>query len=289
MSLTSPSFIKRLETLHLLVRKVLGGSLQANRRSVKKGSGVTFADYAEYHPGDDYRAIDWRVFIRFETLLIKLFELEEDATIYLLLDTSPSMQEKLGQATELAAALGYITLNTHDHLACYALSDTLRPIIEPCRGRGHVFPLLRSLDAIKAQGTNTDFTACARQLHARHQRRGLVLVISDFLFPGGFEEGLNILQWRKHDVFCLQTLAESDLKWDWTGDCDLTCVESSRSRRLTITAADARRYEEAVAQWNDDFVRACKKRGIGMASTLSHEPSDGVIRDILRRGGLLTR
>ena len=288
MSLTSPAFLQKLESLHLLARKVLGGSLQSDRRSIKKGAGITFADYAEYNPGDDYRAIDWRVFARFESLLIKLFELEEDATIYLLLDTSPSMQAKLQQAKELAAALGYIALNTHDRLATYGLADTLKPLLEPCRGRAKTFPFLRALENAPTFGSATEFTTCCKQFQARHRKRGLVLVISDFLFPGGFDDGLSFLQWHNHDVFCLQTLAPEDLKWDFVGDCDLTCVESNESRRLTITPDDVKRFGAAVAEWNESLVRSCKKRGIGLASTMNDAPSDVVVRDILRRGGLVS-
>ena len=75
--LTDPAFIRRLESLYLLARKVLGGNLQADRKSTKTGTGVTFADYSEYSLGDDYRAIDWRVYARLENLMIKLFELDE--------------------------------------------------------------------------------------------------------------------------------------------------------------------------------------------------------------------
>ena len=81
MLLTDPAFIRRLESLYLLARKVLGGTLQADRKSTKKGVGITFADYSEYSIGDDHRAIDWRVYARLEQLMIKLFELEEDVTI----------------------------------------------------------------------------------------------------------------------------------------------------------------------------------------------------------------
>ena len=96
--LTDPAFIRRLDSLYLLARKVLGGSLQAERRSTHKGTGITFADYAEYYYGADYRAIDWRVYARFDSLVIKLFELEEDATVYLLVDSSRSMESKRGRA-----------------------------------------------------------------------------------------------------------------------------------------------------------------------------------------------
>ena len=117
--LTGAAFIRRLETLFLLVRRVLGGSMQADRKSTRKGTGITFADYAEYRHGDDYRAIDWRVYARFDELVVKLFELEEDATVYILLDLSHSMASKTGIARRLAAALGYIGLNCQDRVAAY--------------------------------------------------------------------------------------------------------------------------------------------------------------------------
>ena len=94
MSLSDSSFISRLETLFLLARRVLGGSLQADRKSNRKGTGITFADYSEYNFGDDFRAIDWQLFAKTDELFIKLFEMEEDATIYILLDASHSMQSK---------------------------------------------------------------------------------------------------------------------------------------------------------------------------------------------------
>jgi uncharacterized protein (DUF58 family) len=285
--LTDPAFIRRLETLYLLARKILGGSLQADRRSSKKGAGITFADYAQYSLGDDYRSIDWRVYARFESLLIKLFELEEDATIYLLLDCSPSMTGKHTYAKELAAALGYIALNTLDRLAVYGLADHLKPLFDPMRGRNHVLPFLRSLEAAPTFGVDTDFTTCAREFEARRRRRGLVCVISDFLFPDGFEEGLGRLQWNRHEVFCLQTLDEQDLRCAWKGDVTLECVETGASQRVTVSPREAALYEKAMAEWNEGLRQSCAKRGMGLTSTTPAVAFDEVIQNLLRRGGLV--
>lgn len=286
--LTDPAFIRRLDSLYLLARKILGGSLQADRRSTKKGAGITFADYAQYSLGDDYRSIDWRVYAKFESLLIKLFELEEDATIYLLLDLSPSMSGKQTYARQLTAALGYIALNTLDRLAVYGLADRLQPLFEPSRGRNQVLPFLKSLELAPTFGTNTDLSACAREFEARHRRKGLVCVISDFLLPGGFEKGLSRLQWHKHDVFCLQTLDENDLRCDWKGDVTLECVETGQSQKVTITPREAKMYEQAVAGWNEKLKSVCAKRGIGHIQTTPERPFEEVITDLLRRGGLVT-
>jgi uncharacterized protein (DUF58 family) len=285
--LTDPAFIRKLDGLYLLARKVLGGSLQSDRRSQKKGAGITFADYAEYHPGDDFRSIDWRVYARFEQLVVKLFEIDEDATVYLLVDGSHSMRTKHLFARQLAAALGYIALHMLDQLCVYGLADKLNPLLERCRGRGNVLPFLRSLDAVETFGADTNFTACAREFMARHRRKGIVVVLSDFLFPAGFDEGLKLLQYNKHDVFCLQVQDDNDTRCDWKGDVELTCIETGRHQRVTITPREVRLYEQAVADWNEGLKKSCSRRGIGLASTTPAIPFEEVIQDILRRGGLV--
>ncbi len=285
--LTDPAFIRRLDSLYLLARKVLGGSLQADRRTTKKGTGITFADYAEYYFGADYRSIDWRVFARFESLVIKLFELEEDATIYLLLDCSRSMQSKFLYARQLAAALGYIALNSLDRLAVYGLGDNLTSLLQPCRGRGKVLEFLRALEDAETFAGDTRFNSCSRVFQARHNRRGMVVVLSDFLFPSGFEEGLKYLQYHRHDVYCLQVQDKTDTACDWKGDVELQCVETEQRQRVTITAREARMYEQAVAGWNDELKKCCARRGIGLAGTTPDVAFESVIQDILRRGGLV--
>ena len=285
--LTDSSFIRRLDSLYLLARKVLNGSLQADRKSTKKGTGITFADYAEYYMGADYRSIDWRVFARFESLVIKLFEVEEDATIYVLLDQSRSMESKFVYARQLAAALGYIGLNCLDRLTVYGLGDSLTPILDPCRGRGSVMPLLKGLEEIETISGDTKFNNCARLFQARHQRRAVVIVISDFLFPGGFDDGLSYLQWHKHDVYCLRVQNDDDTQCTLKGDVELECVETGQHRRVTISPREVKMYEAAVTEWNAKLDKSCAQRGIGLASTTPEIPFERVIQDILRRGGLV--
>ena len=285
--LTDPVFIRRLDSLYLLARKVLGGSLQADRKSTQKGAGITFTDYAEYYYGADYRAIDWRVYGRFESLVIKLFEIEEDTTVYLLLDSSRSMESKFLYARKLAAALGYIALRSLDRLAVYGLADSLQPLLDACRGGAKTAQFLHSLETAATFGGDTQFTSCARVFQARHRRRGLVIVLSDFLFPEGFEEGLQYLQFHGHDVYCLQIQDENDRQCDWKGDIELECVETGQRKRVTISPREVRRYRQAVVDWNEQLRECCAKNGIGLTSTLTDPPFESVIQDMLRRGGLV--
>ncbi|MEM9411061.1 MAG: DUF58 domain-containing protein [Planctomycetota bacterium] len=285
--LTDSSFIRRLDSLYLLTRKVLSGSLQADRKSTKKGTGITFADYAEYYLGADYRSIDWRVFARFENLVVKLFEVEEDTTIYILLDQSQSMHSKFDYARQLGAALGYIALNCLDRLCVYGISDQLNPILDPCRGRGSVMPFLQGLQGTQTMMGDSQFSNCCRLFQARHHRRSIVIVISDFLFPGGFDDGLSFLQWHKHDVYCLQVQNKNDTQCHLKGDVELQCVETSQRRKITVSPREVRMYESAVQQWNEQLAKTCSRRGIGLASTTPEIPFESIIQDILRRGGLV--
>jgi uncharacterized protein (DUF58 family) len=107
-------FQKKLESLAIVSRRVFAGRMRADRRSKKKGSGVEFADHRDYTAGDDFRSVDWSVYQRFGRLLVRLYEEEEDLSIYFIVDSSSSMAfgdaKKFDQARRLAAALAYVCL-----------------------------------------------------------------------------------------------------------------------------------------------------------------------------------
>jgi hypothetical protein len=114
-----------------------------------------------------------------------------------------------------------------------------------------------------------------------------VIVLSDFLFPEGFEEGLRYLQFHGHDVYCLQIQDANDTQCTWKGDVELECVETLNRKRVTISPREARMYEQAVVDWNEGLRSFCARSGIGLAYTTTDPPFETVLQDILRRGGLV--
>src|SRR5687768_16190747 len=84
-------FMRKLERLSLISRKLKAGRLKGERRSIKRGQSVEFADYRNYTPGDDLRRLDWNAYARMERLFIKLYQEEEDLTVHILIDASKSM------------------------------------------------------------------------------------------------------------------------------------------------------------------------------------------------------
>ena len=106
-------FLKKLEYLSLVSRRVFRGQILAQRRTMQLGGGIEFADHRDYTPGDDFRYLDWNVYARHGELLLKRFQEEEDLLhVYFLIDCSRSMGFgspcKFDLARQLAAALADI-------------------------------------------------------------------------------------------------------------------------------------------------------------------------------------
>src|SRR5579859_5619504 len=112
--LLDPTFLKKLERLSVVTRRPFAGQMKGEKRSIKRGASIEFADYREYALGDDLRYVDWNMAARSDRLFLKLFVEEEDLYLALLIDSSKSMDygepKKLHYAVRLAAALGYIGL-----------------------------------------------------------------------------------------------------------------------------------------------------------------------------------
>src|SRR3954468_2934773 len=89
--LLTPDFLRRLEALELVSRKIRSGRMKGDRLSKRKGRGSEFADFKPYTIGDDLRFLDWNLYGRFEKLFLRLFLEEEDLHVHLLIDVSRSM------------------------------------------------------------------------------------------------------------------------------------------------------------------------------------------------------
>ena len=287
MLLTDSEFIKRLEMLALLARKVLNGELKADRKSHKKGSGTTFADYQEYNLGDDLRNIDWNIAARLEQLVIKLFELEEDVHINIVIDLSISMKSKELYAKKLAAALSYIALVNMDRLTIFGISDSLQTILKPSFGKGKIFPMLNSLQDCELFGQSTDFNRSIKTLQAQKKRAGVCVIISDFFVEEGYKKALDLLNWSKNDIFCIQVLDPAEVSCDLRGDIEFECTETKKTKKVTVSPVEAEQYTKLVLEWNEALKKECAKKGYGLIQTTTETPFEEIIQNILRKGGLV--
>ena len=283
-------FLKKLEYLHIVSRKVFSGASRAERRTRKIGAGVEFADHRPYAPGDDLRSLDWKLFGRLEKLMVRLFEEEEDLHVYLLVDISQSMAlgapPKVDYGRRVAAALAYIALANLDRAAVIPFSDGLKGRLPPARGKGRIHKVFRFLAALQPGGV-TDLGTAARTFVHQNPRRGVVAVISDMYDPAGAQEGLNFLRYNRFEPFVIHVHDPAELRPDVRGDLRLVDCETGEVRDVTITDRLVRRYQQAYEEFRRDLEEFCTSRRIPYFQAPVDEPFDDLVLRIFRAGGFL--
>lgn len=281
-------FLRKLESLALASRRASAGLRRGDRRMKKKGSGVEFADHKAYVPGDDIRLLDVGIYQRLGKLLLRVYEEEEDLSLYFLIDRSASMAhgDKLAQAVRLTAALGYIGLSALDRVSVHALGDELYERLPPLRGKQRLFRLLRFLSNLRAGG-RTDLSAALRRFALMHPRRGLAVLLTDLYDPAGFEAGINALVHHRFEVCVLHLGSTLDYKPPAHGDVSLIDAETGERAELTITAKKLRELEERIGSERLLVQRFCARKGVAYFSIDAGAPFDEVVLYLLRRGGLL--
>ncbi len=283
-------FQRKLEYLALVSRRVFSGRLRAERRTKKTGSGVEFADHRDYQPGDDFRTLDWSVYQRFEKLLVRLYEEEEDLAIYFIVDASASMGfgdgRKLRYAKRVAAALAYVGLSNLDRVNIVTTTDVVSGRMPETRGKARIFKAFRFLRGVKAGGT-TDLGDAMKTFVAQNKRRGLAVLISDLYDPAGFEKGLNALRYNKFDPFVVHIVDPSEGKPKLSGDVLVYDCETGEEREVTVTAKVLARFGEAYAKYQADIDRFCATHQVPFVTASVEVPFDELILRVFRRGGFL--
>jgi uncharacterized protein (DUF58 family) len=290
MPLFDSEFLKKLEYLSLISKRVFRGSLMAQRRTMQLGSGIEFADHREYTPGDDFRYLDWNLYARHDELLLKRFQEEEDLHVYFLLDCSRSMAfgdpPKFDFARQVTAALAYIALADLDRIAVTAFADDIVADFPLTRGKGRILSLLKFLESLPSQGQDTNLERVATGFIHRDQRRGLVVVVSDLYDPNGFDRGLDLLRHRRYEPRVIQMFDkyEKDPP-DMLGDVEMWDVESENSRKVTVTEKNLRQYRQLFDAFQENVQNYCNRHAMGCTRTSTEITFDELILRMMRQSG----
>ncbi len=287
---------RRLEPLMLIAGKVRAGAIKGDRRSIKRGTSVEFADYRNYVAGDDLRQLDWNIYARLERPYIKLLEDEEDLAVHLIMDASASMdfppegepdQHKLLYAKRVLAGLAYLSLTSGDRLTLTAINDRQAATFGPVRGRGHSFAMLRFIRDVSAASI-TDLNTALEDYALRARRPGLTLVVSDmFSLDGGYLDGLHALLSRGHEVAFVHVLAPEEVRPPVAGDLSLVDVETELQQEVTVDGAMLGIYQQRLAAWRSEIRDECLRRGAHYFPVETDSPWERVILSDMRRAGLV--
>ncbi len=283
-TLLEPQLLAQLERLQLRTRRRLAGRFAGEHRSTRFGNSLDFADQREYHPGDDYRRIDYAVYARTGQLFIRLFEAEDDLHLRILLDVSASMghDDKLAQAKRLAAAIGFLALTRRDTVTLHLEPSTRPP--QRFAGRHAVSALFAQLERLEPAGT-TDLRSAAGDLLARPGPAGVTVVISDLLTPS-WEPAIDRLPARGGDVTVLHVLAKEELNPTLIGDLDVVDAESGEHVPVSLSHDSVATYREVVDRWLVEAAARCRSRGAAYQQVMADDPIEDVVLKGWRENGV---
>ena len=293
-ALISPDLMKRLEQLQLLARRRSKSTAKGERRSGARGQSVEFADYRTYVPGDDLRRIDWNLFGRLGRLFLKLYEEERELPVTIYLDSSESMSfgwvSKFDFARQVAAAVGYVALCGFDRVTVepFPLADDQAGLVgelRAVRGRRSAMRFFDNLNRLKAGGT-ADLNQALRLGAMKHRAQGVIVVLSDFLDPAGYEDGLKSLASRGSEVHAVQILAPEELEPSSYGDLRVIDSETGAEQEVTFGKYRLKSYRATVQNYCRRLQEYCRARGIRYQLALSDTPIDDLLLKAMRTGGM---
>ena len=290
MALFDEAFLKKIEYLYVMSKKVFTGKLRAERKTKKVATGMEFADHRNYAPGDDFRALDWRVYGRTEKLLVRLFEEKEDLAIYFLIDCSESMHFgdniKLDYARRMAAALGYIGLCNQDRVSFVAFNGQVIDRLPLTSGRGQIYKIFNFLEKLKGEGM-TSFEEAFKSFAGHNRRRGVVVVLSDFYNPEGYEKALNFLHYQQFETYVVHIVDTNEFNTKVNGDVSLVDSETGERLDITMTSRLLSKYKAAFDALCLKMESYCVSRNMLYFRTPVETPFDEIVLKVFRAGGFL--
>lgn len=276
-----------LAKLELTVRRRLDGLLQGNHLGLVPGPGSEAGESRLYHPGDDVRRMDWPVTARTTVPHVRETIADRELETWIVVDLSPSLDfgtaacEKRDLAVAGAAAVSYLTQHGGNRVgAIITTGDGLHrhPALP---GRAHARGLVRAIARTPRgeQGRRGDLGETLTALRNPPRRRGLAVVISDFLGEPTWERPMRALATR-HELLAIEVIDPRELELPSVGLVMMVDPEDGRTVEVPTGRRDVRRrYAEAAAEQRREIAAAIRRTG---AAQLTLRTDRDWLVDILR-------
>jgi uncharacterized protein (DUF58 family) len=273
-----------LRRLELTIVRRLEGFLHGDHLGLLPGPGSDANDARVYRPGeDDVRKIDWAVTARTTVPHVRDTISDRELEVWGLLDVTPSMnwgtegvtKRDLGIAA--IATIGFLSQKMGDRFGGYVMRpERLRRL--PARsGRSALYGLLRTMlnepfVPDHAHGPMT-LTNAVEQLSRTQRRRGLRVVVSDFLTPGDHELDPNVEpEWERamrrlavrNQVLAIEVVDRREVEFPDVGDMLIRDPETDFERYVNTADPAARSRMDAASAAQRERIRISLRRaGVG--------------------------
>jgi uncharacterized protein (DUF58 family) len=259
-----------LRLLELDVRRRLDGLLQGNHLGLVPGPGSEPGEARVYQPGDDVRRMDWAVTARTTEPHIRETVADRELETWLVVDLSASLDfgtaacEKRDLAVAAVAAVAHLTGGGGNRIGAIIATGE-RTLRVPARGGlAHARGLVRKVAEMPRapEGTRGDLRDALEQLRRPPRRRGLAVVVSDFLGDLGWQRPLRGLSSR-HELIAIEVLDPRDVDLPEVGTVVLSDPESGRQRQVHASALLRREFAAAAAEHRAAVAAAVRGAGGG--------------------------
>ena len=290
-----PQILAGIANLELTARTVVEGFISGLHRSPHFGFSQEFAEFRPYVPGDDLRYVDWNVYARTERLYLKKYQGETNTRVTVLLDASASMDfktkglRKIDYARFLAASMAYLAHQQRDAVGLITFDERVREFIEPSSRQGQWIKVLHGLNRSEpARRARTEFAEPFRHFQQYLNKRGLVLVVSDFLAPASEAlDAIKPLAQRGSDVVLMHVLDPEELDPVLDDARILIDMETGEEMEVSPEFA-AQEYPKRIRAHIEALRQGAQASRISYHLAVSSEPLDAALRRYLavRQGRL---
>lgn len=272
----TPGDLRNFKSLLFTARVIVEGVFAGRHKSPYRGASAEFIDYRQYHPGDEIKTIDWRAYARTDRYYVKLFEKETDMNAYIVLDASASMRfggrrewpllpsrelAKFEYACCLAASLSYLMIKQGDKVGLTVFDQAVRKHIAPGGTFAHLYKLLDVLESQEPR-RRTSLPKVLKDIYALCRRRGLLIIISDFLAePREIFRALNLFRHRNFEIILFHVLHQYEVELPPLASMNF--IDAETGERVTVSTADIRaEYNDQMRNFIDTMASLARARNV---------------------------
>jgi uncharacterized protein (DUF58 family) len=281
-----PELSAALRKLELTIRRKLDGVLHGDHLGLLPGPGTEAGESRLYQPGDDVRRMDWAVTARTTNPHVREMIADRELETWLVVDMSASLDfgttgcEKRDLAVAAAAAIAFLNSGGGNRLGAIIANGENVIRVPALSGRMHEHELLRAIATSPRAtlGVRGDLAAAIEALRRPERRRGMAVIISDFLGPINWMRPLRAIASR-HEVLGIEVLDPRDVELPDIGDVILQDAETGATREFTIDHKLRDDFGRAAAAHREEVARTLRRCG---APLLSLRTDRDWINDVVR-------
>lgn len=273
-----------LRRLELTIVRRLEGFLHGDHLGLLPGPGSDTNDARVYQPGqDDVRKMDWAVTARTTIPHVRDTMADRELEVWALLDATPSMnwgtegitKRDLGIAA--IATIGFLGQKMGDRFGGMVMLPDKVKRFPASSGRTALYGLLRKLltEPIVPDhaGGSLELADGIEQLARSQRRRGMRVVVSDFLTPGDSELDPNAPPpWERslrrlgvrNQVLAVEVVDRHEVEFPDVGEMLIRDPETDFSRYINTSDEAARRRMDAATSAQRERIKvAIRRAGAG--------------------------